>query len=228
MIGDGQNLLLVCPHTKYWAVQQLFIQLSMSITQDTTSFLDFLNLDMSNPPSPPIPDLDDYNINPFSPPASLPPMTSIPISRPASQTTQPMEQWVTRLLPMRHLWSYPSSAVGKGVNRREELDLLLRLPTLALELLRRLTERGPQNQQPNNASEGSNNAIKHAATSDHPNIWSFIPTIRAYNSEMEQKLLLLWHGVDPERPNDLDRSDPERTPSRDWWRPTTQPTRWER
>ena len=118
MIGDGQNLLLVCPHTKYWAVQQLFIQLSMSITQDTTSFLDFLNLDMSNPPSPPIPDLDDYNINPFSPPASLPPMTSIPISRPASQTTQPMEQWVTRLLPLRHLWSYPSSAVGKGVNRR--------------------------------------------------------------------------------------------------------------
>ena len=83
---------------------------------------------------------------------------------------------------------------------REELDLLLRLPTLALELLRRLTERGPQNQQPNNASEGSNNAIKHAATSDHPNIWSFIPTIRAYNSEMEQKILLLGQGVDPERP----------------------------
>ena len=52
----------------------------------------------------------------------------------------------------------------------------------------------------NNASEGGNNALKHATTSNNPCIWSFVPTIRAFNSEMEQKLLLLWQNIDPERP----------------------------
>ena len=52
----------------------------------------------------------------------------------------------------------------------------------------------------NNASERGNNALKHATTSNNPCIWSFVPTIRALNSEMEQKLLLLWQNIDPERP----------------------------
>ena len=50
------------------------------------------------------------------------------------------------------------------------------------------------------ASERGNNALKHATTSNNPCIWSFVPTIRAFNSEMEQKLLLLWQNIDPERP----------------------------
>ena len=52
----------------------------------------------------------------------------------------------------------------------------------------------------NNASKGGYNAPKHATTSNNPCIWSFVPTIRAFNSEMEQKLFLLWQNIDPERP----------------------------
>ena len=46
---------------------------------------------------------------------------------------------------------------------------------------------------------GGNNALKHATSSDTPCICSFVPTIQAFNSEMEQKLLLLWQYIDPER-----------------------------
>ena len=46
----------------------------------------------------------------------------------------------------------------------------------------------------NNASEGGNNAIKHAAQATHPCIWNFIPIIRKFNAQMEQKLLKFQSG----------------------------------
>ena len=51
----------------------------------------------------------------------------------------------------------------------------------------------------NNASEGGNNAINTAASTDHPSIWAFIPILRTCNAEMEQKLLLLQSGLNPDR-----------------------------
>ena len=93
--------------------------------------------------------------------------------------------------------------------------------TLALELLCSHLGRGPRT---DNAGERGNNALKHATTSNNPCIWSFVPTIRALNSEMEQKLLLLWQNIDPERPGDLDGAL-ERKQLKDWWKPTTQLTR---
>ena len=106
-----------------------------------TTFPGYLNLDMSNPSSPPIPDIDDYITNPSPTVSCTLFMTSTPMSsRLASPPT-------SRLAPK------PSSS------------------------------------------------LKHETTLNNPCIciWSIVPNIRAFNSEMEQKHILLWQNIDPER-----------------------------
>ena len=184
----------------------------------STTFLGHLNLNMSNPSSPPFADNDDY-INPPSTSVSYTlPMTSTPISSRLASPPTPRRAPQTVpdpyiLLPFNHFLSYPSSVAGKGANKRattasyipstakihvEVHHLLLQFSTLALELLCNHLELGPTM-----TVRGATFVLKHATTLDNPCIWSFIPTIWPSTLRWSRSFSF-WQNIDPERPSDID------------------------